>query len=45
MEGQWKDGKEHGQGTATFADGRRYEGKWEDRLTLRLTLFAALMPP
>ena len=28
-DGEWKDGKEHGQGTFTFADGRVEEGIWE----------------
>ena len=23
-------GKRHGQGTLTYADGRRYRGKWKD---------------
>ena len=27
--GQWKDGKQHGQGTFTFADGTiTYQGEW-----------------
>ena len=24
------DGQRHGQGTLTYADGRRYRGKWKD---------------
>ena len=28
--GQFKDGKFHGQGTYTGADGRRYVGEWKD---------------
>jgi hypothetical protein len=31
-EGQWHDGKRHGQGRATFADGSIYEGTFEDDL-------------
>jgi hypothetical protein len=30
FEGQWKDGKPHGQGVLTKADGDRYEGQWKD---------------
>ena len=29
-EGDWKDGKRHGKGTATLSDGRKYEGGWKD---------------
>jgi len=29
-EGQWKNGKFHGQGTLTRPDGRRYEGQWKE---------------
>jgi len=29
-EGQWKDGKQHGSGTLTYADGSKYEGQWKD---------------
>ena len=29
-EGEWKDGKRHGQGTFTFPDGRKYVGEWKD---------------
>ena len=28
--GEWKDGKEHGQGTFTFADGTVKAGRWEN---------------
>ena len=28
--GEWKDGKEHGQGTFTFASGDKYVGGWKD---------------
>ena len=28
--GQWRDGKRHGQGTKTWANGNRYEGQWRD---------------
>ena len=27
-EGEWKDGKYHGQGTLTTPDGDKYEGEW-----------------
>ena len=27
-EGEWRNGKKHGQGTYTWADGARYEGEW-----------------
>ena len=29
MEGEISDGRPHGYGTGTFADGRVQEGKWE----------------
>ncbi len=29
-EGEWKDGKVHGEGTYTFLDGAKYEGEWKD---------------
>jgi len=29
-EGEWKDGKKHGQGTLTWASGAKYEGEWKD---------------
>ena len=28
--GEWKDGKKHGQGTNTFADGYKYVGEFKD---------------
>ncbi|MDC0201905.1 hypothetical protein OAJ56_01540 [Flavobacteriales bacterium] len=28
--GEWKDGKKHGQGTYTLADGSKYIGEWEN---------------
>ena len=28
--GEFKDGKEHGQGTYISHDGRKYEGEWKD---------------
>ena len=28
--GKFKDGKEHGQGTYTFHDGKKYEGEFRD---------------
>ena len=28
--GEWKDGKEHGQGTATYADGNKYVGEYRN---------------
>ena len=28
--GEWKDGKRHGQGTATLATGDKYVGEWKD---------------
>ncbi len=28
--GEWKDGKRHGQGTYTWADGKKYIGEWKD---------------
>ena len=29
-EGEWKDGKRHGQGTFTCSDGRKYVGEFKD---------------
>ena len=29
--GEWKDGKWHGQGTLTYADGAKYVGGFKDR--------------
>jgi hypothetical protein len=29
-EGEWKDGKRHGQGTLYYKSGSRYEGEWKD---------------
>ena len=29
-DGEWKDGKYHGQGTYTFKDGSKYVGEWKD---------------
>ena len=29
-EGEFKNAKKHGQGTMTFPDGSKQEGKWED---------------
>ena len=29
-EGEWKDGKVHGQGCRTFPSGAVYEGEWKD---------------
>ncbi len=29
-EGEWKDGRRHGQGTVEFPEGGRYEGEWPD---------------
>ena len=31
--GQYKDGKEHGEGTKTFADGNKYVGQWKESKT------------
>ena len=28
--GEWKKGKQHGQGTFTWFSGDRYEGEWRD---------------
>ena len=28
--GEWKDNRQHGQGTYTFADGTKYVGEWND---------------
>ena len=28
--GRFKDDKEHGKGTYTYADGRKYAGQWKD---------------
>ena len=28
--GEWKKGKQHGQGTFTWFSGDRYEGEWMD---------------
>ena len=32
-EGEWKDGRQHGQGKETDADGDTYEGEWKDGKT------------
>ena len=29
-EGEYKDGKYHGQGTETWSDGYKYEGEWKN---------------
>ena len=29
-EGEWKDGKRHGQGTLTWSDGSSYVGEWNN---------------
>ena len=29
-EGEYKDGKYHGQGISRYPDGSKYEGKWKD---------------
>jgi len=29
-DGEWKDGKQNGQGTLTFKDGSKYLGEWKD---------------
>ena len=29
-EGEWKDGKPHGQGKEIFSHGQKYVGKWKD---------------
>ena len=29
-EGEYKDGKYHGQGIFSYPDGSKYEGKWKD---------------
>jgi len=29
-EGEYKDGKYHGQGISSYPDGSKYEGKWKD---------------
>ena len=29
-QGEWKDGKQHGQGTYTFASGSKYQGEFKD---------------
>ena len=29
-DGEWKDGKKHGRGVFTWADGRKYDGEWKD---------------
>ena len=31
-EGDWRNGKYHGQGTYTWKDGQKYEGKFKDGL-------------
>jgi len=31
--GQWKDGRENGQGTFTISDGSKYVGEWKDNKT------------
>ena len=28
--GEWKDGKHHGKGKMTYANGDVYDGEWED---------------
>ena len=28
--GDWKDGKQHGQGTFIYSDGKKYTGEWKD---------------
>ncbi len=30
VEGEWRDGKQHGRGISTWADGHRYEGEFRD---------------
>ena len=30
--GEWKNGKRHGEGTYTMSDGSKYEGQWEDSI-------------
>ena len=29
-EGDWRNGKYHGQGTYTWKDGQKYEGEWDN---------------
>ena len=29
-DGDWKDGKENGQGTLTWSNGSKYEGEWKN---------------
>ena len=29
-EGEYKEGKRHGQGSYDYSDGERYEGEWKD---------------
>eukprot|EP00936_MAST-01D_sp_MAST-1D-sp1_P002661 g2661.t1 len=29
-DGEWKDGKQHGRGTLTWANGNKYDGNWKD---------------
>ena len=38
-EGKWKDGKEHGQGTFTFTDGRKWAGEFRWNKPWNLSLF------
>ena len=28
--GEYKDGKQHGQGTKTYSDGEKYVGEWKE---------------
>ena len=41
--GQFKDGKQHGQGTKTFDYGDEYVGEWKDNNALDKELISKLM--
>jgi len=38
-EGKWKDEKQHGQGTFTFIDGRKWAGEFRGNKPWNLSLF------
>ena len=38
-EGKWKDGKQHGQGTFTFTDGRKWAGEFRGNKPWNITTY------